>query len=639
MYRMTCDGLPLLDLRDESYIVFNPRVRCEVNTVGDGSFRIANTHPNYSALAHLKPVFEVRDEYGVVFRGRMTEDTIDFDNFKDVDLEGVMAYFNDSVVRPYKFPDDFKEKPGYIEASNGGNIVEYYLSFLIDQHNEQVEPFQRFKLGTVTVTDPNNVLSRSETEYPTTWQELDDKLFNSTLGGFLCIRYEEDGNYIDYLKEFTEVNEQKIVFGENLLGLTRNTVSREVYSAIIPRGAEIEREESDGNTYEGLYGTITGGKTVKERLTIVGNDYDYDEDIVKLGDMLYSKSAVAKYGLRIVPPSETVYDDINTTKGLIEKGVEYLQGNGAKLPSEISCTACDLNCTDAQIRSFRIYKKVVAYSPIHNVTDTFDLTTLDIDLIDPQATGLTVGKIVHGLTGNLERNNKSISRALSNYATNDDIKKAFDNTEIYIKATSSADIKAALADYKSEVERLIAEALNGGSGGDDSGDDNGGNSGGDSGGEDIDLGDGYEIDPGGIESVGTEIDGGMKYSLNSPMRCGTVEARTMVTDADNYPYLPMRITTSEGSISTVEAIVYPSYSIQAIAAYRRDGSEIDGTWENVDNKWIFTPSFEEQMENHVQEIYIYASYDGEQYNAIPLYVDTDGNGVADLHALTVTVTE
>lgn len=636
MYRMTCDGLPLLDLRDESYVVFNPRIRCEVNTVGDGSFRISKAHPNFTALSHLRSLFEVRDEYGVIFRGRMTEDTADFDNFKDVDLEGVMAYFNDSVVRPYTFPDDFKDRPEYIAASTSGNVIEFYLSFLINQHNEQVEPFQQFKLGTVTVSDPNNVLTRSETEYPSTWQELEDKLFNSTLGGFLCIRYEDDGNYIDYLKEFTEVNEQKIVFGENLLGLTRNTVSRDVYSAIIPRGAEIEREESDGNTYEGLYGTITGGKTIKERLTIAGNDYDVDSDIVKSGDMLYSKRAVAKYGLRIAPPSETVYEDITTTKALTDRGVEFLRGNAVKLPSEISCTACDLNCTDAQIRSFRIYKKVEVYSPIHDTTDTFDLTTLDLDLINPQATGLTVGKIVHGLTGNLEKKTKSIEQALSNYATNDDVKKAFDNTEIYIKATSSEDIKNALADYKTEVERLIAEALKGDTGGDDSG----GDSGDDSGGGNTDLGDGYEIDPGGIASVSEELDGGgMKYSLNSPMSCGTVEARTMVEGAENYPYLPMRIATTEGRISSVEAIIFPSYDIKAIAAYRRDGSVIDGSWNhNAElNKWTFTPSHVAQEENPVQEIYIYASYDGEQYNAIPLDIDTDENGEADQHAITVTI--
>ena len=706
MYRMTCDGKPLLDFRDESYIVFNPRVRCEVNTVGDGSFRIANTHPNYSAMAHLKSLFEVRDEYGVVFRGRMTEDTIDFDNFKDVDLEGVMSYFNDSVVRPYTFPDDFEKRPGYIEAAKSGNVVEFYLSFLIDQHNEQVEPFQQFKLGTVTVTDPNNFIERSETEYPSTWQELSDKLFNSTLGGFLCIRYEDDGNYIDYLKEFTEVNEQKIIFGENLLGLTRNTVSREVYSAIIPRGAEIEREESDGNTYEGLYGTITGGKTVKERLTLNEyQDFAYDDDIIKRDDMLYSKSAVAKYGLRIVPPSETVYDDVKTAQGLIDKGVEFLKGNGVKLPSEISCTACDLNCTDAQIRSFRIYKKVVAYSPIHDVTDTFDLTSLDIDLIDQQATGLTVGKTVHGLTSIQASKTRSIEQSVSILPTNEDIKKAFDNAEIYIEKSveeqaptikdgvwyvngSSTGVKAAGIDgvpgqngadgapgkdgvdgkdgekgdpgekgekgdkgeqgiqgekgdkgdkgdtpTNEELQALIRQALAdmGYSDLPDSG-----NSGGSSGGEAIDLGDGYEIDPGGVESFETEIDGGVKYSLNSPMSCRTVEARTMVEDAENYPYLPMRITTSEGTISSVEVIVHPSYVILAIGAYRRDESVIDGTWDFVDNKFTFTPS---QIENPVQEIYIYATYDGIQFDAaIPLDIDIDENGEANQHAITVTVT-
>ncbi len=242
MYQVKVDGHPLLDLRDEKLILFNPKVKMEVNTVGEGSFTIFKNHPYYDKIKRLKSVFEVRDEIGAIFRGRMTDDTIDFDNGKAIDLEGLMAFFNDSIIAPYNFPEDFLEDAEYITAAESGNVVEFFLNWLIEHHNSQVEPFQRFKLGVVTVSDPNNYLSRSDTEAQHTWDVLKSKLFDSALGGYLCIRYEDDGNYIDYLSEFTLVNTQEIEFGKNLLDLKHGTKGSETYSAIIPIGAEIESE-------------------------------------------------------------------------------------------------------------------------------------------------------------------------------------------------------------------------------------------------------------------------------------------------------------------------------------------------------------------------------------------------------------
>ena len=101
MYHMTCDGLPLLDWRDDDLVLVNPKVKLEVNTVGEGSFTIYKNHPHYDKLKKLKSIFEVTDDHGVIFRGRATGDTLDFDHGMQVDLEGAMAFFNDSIVRPF----------------------------------------------------------------------------------------------------------------------------------------------------------------------------------------------------------------------------------------------------------------------------------------------------------------------------------------------------------------------------------------------------------------------------------------------------------------------------------------------------------------------------------------------------------
>ncbi len=390
MYHIKCDGNVLFDPRDDELIVENPKVNLEVNTVGEGSFTIFKSHPYYGRLKKLKSVFEVSDDIGVIFRGRMTNDSRDFHNSLLVDLEGAMAYFNDSKVRPYSFPEDWLDDAEYITAANSGNVIAFFLKWLINQHNAQVEEFQRFKLGNVTVTDPNNYLSRSDSGYPSTWEVLKSKLFDSALGGYLCIRYEADGNYIDYLSEFELTNTQEIVFGENLLDLKTDSDASETYSAVIPIGAttETENTDDDGNTV-----------TSKNTLTIESlPDGDITDDIVKEGDTIYSRSAVEAYGWICAPVEKTTWEDVTEAQNLLSKSVEFLVSDGMMLSESIEVTAVDLHFTDDQIRSFRIYRNVKVQSSPHGHSGTYQLPKLQLDLLNPQNTKITVGGTKRTLT-------------------------------------------------------------------------------------------------------------------------------------------------------------------------------------------------------------------------------------------------
>lgn len=405
MYRIKCDGYDLFDPRDDEFIVDRPSLDLGVNKVGEGSFTIHRTHPYYGKLKKLKSVFEVSDEIGVIFRGRMTGNSYDWNNSTFVDLEGSMAYFNDSIVRPYKFPDDFLTDPKYIEAAQSGNVVAFYLGWLIDQHNEQVQPFQRFKLGRVTVSDPNNYITREDSTYPSTWGVLKPKLFESSLGGYLCIRYEADGNYIDYLSEFELTNTQEIRHGENLLDISRDSDASETYSAVIPRGAELETEkESEDPEAE--------PETEKVTVNISGiADGDITSDIVKSGDMIYSKSAVEAYGLIFAPVDKTTWDDINDPNNLLQRAMEFLITDGMLLSDTAEFTAADLHFTDSEIRSFRIYRNVKVYSPPHGMDGVYPLVDLKPDLQNPQNTKITVGVTKRTLTDiNGDRESETIDR-------------------------------------------------------------------------------------------------------------------------------------------------------------------------------------------------------------------------------------
>ena len=378
MYQIKCDQYILYDPRHEKLKLNSPKCKLEVNTVGEASFTIYANHPYYNKMSKMRSVFEILQDGHAIFRGRMTEDSKDFNNIKVVDLEGVGAYFNDSVVRPFAFPEDFLDDTGYIAAASGGNVVEFFLSWLINNHNSQVEEFQRFKLGNVTVTDSTNYIVRASTDYAKTWETMKSKLFDSGLGGYFCIRYEDDGNYIDYLADFELTNTQTVEFGQNLLDLKTESNATSVCSAVLPLGKKLK--EIDENTDS------------EDRLNIskLANG-NVTEDIYKQGDLLISRSAKEAYGFIVADTKDTTWDDVTDATNLQTKASQYLTTTARKLSNTITVTAVDLHFTDDEIAAFRIYRNIRAISKPHGLEEIYKLTKLDIDILNPQNTKITLG--------------------------------------------------------------------------------------------------------------------------------------------------------------------------------------------------------------------------------------------------------
>lgn len=378
MYQIKCDEYTLYDPRHDKLKVNSPKCKLEVNTVGEASFNIYSNHPYYDKLQKMRSIFEILEDGQTIFRGRMTTDSKDFENVKAVDLEGVGAFFNDSIVRPFIFPEDFLDEADYTAAATSGNVVEYFLKWLVDNHNSQVEDFQKFKLGNVTVTDSTNYISRSSADYSKTWEIMKSKLFDSGLGGYFCIRYEADGNYIDYLADFELTNVQRVKYGYNLLDLKTESDATAACSVVIPLGKKLK--EIDENTDSDA------------RLTISSlPDGDVTEDIYKVGDMLISRSAKEAYGFVVAAPKDTTWDDITLANNLRSAASEYLASAASKLSNTITITAVDLHFSDAEISAFRIYRYIRFDSKPHGHEGMFKLTKLDIDILNPQNTKITLG--------------------------------------------------------------------------------------------------------------------------------------------------------------------------------------------------------------------------------------------------------
>ena len=372
MYQLKYKNYILYDprLADEKLIVRDPSVKLAVSKAGKMSFTVDAEHPYLSNLRRMSGLVELLDGTFPIYRGRITSDIKDFYGAHKIETEGIMAVLNDSIIPPFNFPGDFEGDNAYKAAAASGNVVEFFFRWILSQHNAQVTAEQQIKPGVVTVYDPNNYIARSSEEYATAMTTISDKLLKSSLGGNLLIRYEDDGNYLDYYAALPLTNTQTVEFAENLLDLSSETDGADIYTAILPEG--------------------------KDGLTI-GNlpDGDLTDDLVKSGKIIYSKSGVATYG-RIT--RHIKWDDVTVDTNLRAKAKAALADNGLSMPETITCKAVDLGWQEG-IQHFRVGRMTALVSTPHGYSASYPLMELSPDILDPGNTQITLGATRRTFTG------------------------------------------------------------------------------------------------------------------------------------------------------------------------------------------------------------------------------------------------
>lgn len=354
MYRVYCDSFLIYDDQLDELKIFDPSIEIELNKTGSFVFTAYSDHPFYHAIKKLKSIITVYQDAYLLFRGRVLDEEIGWNNEKTFICEGELAFLLDSIQRPYDF--------------SGG--VSEFLSMLITSHNSQVETEKQFTLGNVTVTDPNDYIVRSDIDYVNTWEVINKKLLDM-LGGFLYVRHENGVNYLDYLKESTLLAPQTITFGKNLLDLKRSRKGSEIATAVIPLGARLKDAE---------------GKETEERLTItsINSGLDY----------LVDTTAKAQFGFIV---KVVIFDDITTASALKSVGQTQLN-EYVNLLETLELSAADLATVDTAVTSFRLGTKVQVESNPHGIDQLFTVSKLSIKLLDPAANKLVLGKTVQAFS-------------------------------------------------------------------------------------------------------------------------------------------------------------------------------------------------------------------------------------------------
>lgn len=338
----------LYDPRSPDLKLISPTCKTAVNKAGLLTFSVPLTHPHTDKIAKLDTVVTLWQDDAILFRGRALNDEWDLRGTRKIEVEGELAYLNDSV-QPLTVYHDM--------------TVAAYFAKLIELHNAQVDESRRFTVGQVTVTNSTDNVYR-QSDYESTMDALQDKLLDR-LGGYLVIRYGTDGTrYLDYLKEYGNVNSQRITASTNLLDMLHTVRGEDIATAIIPLGAQLDEDK---------VGTVT------PRLTIAaandGKDYIYDAD------------AVAKWGwiYKVV-----VHNDITLAENLLRAGyadleaAKYLQGS-------IEVDAVDLHLVDSSVERIKLGDMILFSTPGNATPISMLVSRIDLPVDEPGDATYTLG--------------------------------------------------------------------------------------------------------------------------------------------------------------------------------------------------------------------------------------------------------
>lgn len=330
------------DWADPEYQLISPIIKMEVNKAGSVEFTMLPRHPFYDTLSIMKTRIDVYRDEELIFSSRVLSNDTDTYKQRKVYCEGALAYLVDSIFGP----------------SKGTRTTEEHFRLLIDSHNAQVEDEKKFTVGNIEIDEKAESHIFGEDNYRETFSAIQSDLIDS-FGGYLRIRYENDVQYIDYLKSYNTTSSQTIEFGQNLIDLMNKQTGEDLFTILLPIG--------------------------KDKLTIesAGDSGKYTHN----GKYLENAEAIASYG-RIIKTED--FGDITDAGTLMEKAEKYMADNYKGIPPELNIKAIDLHQFYPTVRAFNLGDSITVKSPVHGVERVLICTAIEINIKDPSKTQYTL---------------------------------------------------------------------------------------------------------------------------------------------------------------------------------------------------------------------------------------------------------
>ena len=331
-----------------------------VNSAGSLTFTVQPEHNAVAALAAMEGIVKVLDIEGAssetVFTGRIFRRSRTFYNAVSCECEGALAFLNDRIAGKY---------------TKTATASEHMTALLRQQ--------SKITMGNCTVT--NSATFENDDVSKSVWTALVDDL-TGNFGGYIIPRYDGDTVYIDYLKTITAQSSQAVEFAVNLLDVTDEQDGSGMYNLVQPYGADDLMILSIAN---GWYNRA--GEKVAEGAS--------DAVYYKQGGYVLNAEDRDRYGEIAIGYENT---EMTTAAELFADAIAKLNGGGA-MPRSIRISAVDLSNIESGKSPFRLATVVQVNSTPHGLSVTYPLTEMEINLLDPAKSTLTLGQTADTVSG------------------------------------------------------------------------------------------------------------------------------------------------------------------------------------------------------------------------------------------------
>ena len=423
-----------LKLNNQTFPIHNDKIKLTsgevkqgINSIDSFSFTILPNNMGFHNIRDFKTLISVYNEKRkkYEFQGRVLYSSNSMDSngkiTKSVVCESFLGYLQDS-------------RQEYVYEQNW--TPEELLTKLLSVHNSQTEEEKHFKVGNI-FTDENIYIG---IQRESTWECITKKIIEK-VGGEIQLRVEDDGMYIDIVKERGSVRATTIELSKNMISITRDSDPSSYITRLIPLGAKLKDEE---------------GNETEERvdITSVNDGLNYIDD----------EMAIENFGLHI----EYVYwDDVHEPDILKTKATNYLIENN-KILQKYKIDSLDLALIGLDID----YIDICNYYPVKNdllgINETLRVITKSIDIVNETKTSVDIGDNFKTLSDlEIEKENQlnetvnTIKIIESNYVTNQFINSVTNEMYSYIgqKENEITSIVSETYTKKSEFEEYQETVL------------------------------------------------------------------------------------------------------------------------------------------------------------------------------------
>ena len=333
------------------------------NAINEFTFVIPMQNNLYQKLTPFQSIIQVVNLYDeeVEFEGRVlsVSNKMTSTGFvQEIVCEDFLSFLHDSTQQ-------------YQKLKNSG--AEAYLREILNQHNAQVEDYKQIRLGTVTVKSLTDKPWRY-LGYESTWDTIRDRII-SNIGGYLTLRREKLGFYLDWTSSVGTNQESPIQLGRNIKSASREISFDGIATQIMPIGADEKNSQNRSSDNKEEQGPDVTRKQIDISSVNGGKIWLEDAELV------------AKFGVIRKP---VIWTEIDNPQVLKNRGLQYLRNQKIAL-AKWTVSAVERYLIDSRYAKFKIGNThPILNAPLSGI-ERLQIIEKKIDILNPQSVDLVIG--------------------------------------------------------------------------------------------------------------------------------------------------------------------------------------------------------------------------------------------------------